>query len=157
MENKSGTGLAIFRIFGGRANWFFFWEERPKDCFWSNRHKDKLAVTPSAPPKKNPGRNEVACKKSHAKRAKNYVLHTYVRRTDLACGGKRWKGKKGGGGKIQGGGEQGGNDLPRCNTIFKCVCRWVLLHCSFRAPKSNWIGRQRQKDRDRDRGGERDG
>lgn len=62
-------------------------------------------------------RSEVACKKSHAKRAKNYVLHTYVRRTDLACGGKvgegrkvqekrvAWDRKKRGGG-IQGGGNK---------------------------------------------------
>lgn len=107
-------------------------------------------------------RSEVACKKSHAKRAKNYVLHTYVRRTDLACGGKvgegrkvqekrvAWDRKKRGGESKEETTKKGGNDLARCNTIFNCVYRWLLLHCSFQAPKSNWIGRQRQRNGERD-------
>lgn len=68
------------------------------------------------------------------------------------CKKNGWRGieKKGGGESKEEATKKGGNDLARCNTIFNCVYRWLLLHCSFQAPKSNWIGRQRQRNGERD-------
>lgn len=113
------------------------------------------------------------CGKANAKRscmqekpckAGQKLCVAYLRAPHWPC--VRWKGgggpksarKTGGvGSKKKGGGEskeeatkKGGNDLARCNTIFNCVYRWLLLHCSFQAPKSNWIGRQRQRNGERD-------